>query len=81
MSLRVVKKDSRELPNEFYLVFDFVDNDLAGLIRGVNKGLLPPCVPIQSVTVDYHRKCSNPTFTRSFRCWISFTEIASFTVT
>ena len=55
-SLYVVKKDSRELPNEFYLVFDFVDNDLAGLIRGINKGLLPPCVFGEVFPLDYPRK-------------------------
>lgn len=52
----VVKKDSMELPNEFYLVFDFVDNDLAGLIRGINKGLLPPCVFGKVFPLDYPRK-------------------------
>lgn len=45
-----------ELPNEFYLVFDFVDNDLAGLIRGINKGLLPPCVFGEVFPLDYPRK-------------------------
>ena len=48
--------DAMELPNEFYLVFDFVDNDLAGLIRGINKGLLPPCVFGEVFPLDYPRK-------------------------
>ncbi|KAK8806075.1 CRK7 protein kinase [Blastocystis sp. subtype 4] len=36
-----VEKGSRELSNQFYLVFDFVDNDLAGIVRAINKGFLP----------------------------------------
>ena len=38
----VVKKDSSLVPSQFYLVFDYVDNDLAGIVRAVKKQLLPP---------------------------------------
>ena len=36
-----MEKGSRELSNQFYLVFDFVDNDLAGIVRAINKGFRP----------------------------------------
>ena len=36
-----MEKGSRELSNQFYLVFDFDDNDLAGIVRAINKGFLP----------------------------------------
>ena len=38
----IVSKKTNSIPNCFYLVFDFIDNDLAGIVRAVNKNLLPP---------------------------------------
>lgn len=39
--LFLVYKQSNMVPNCFYLVFDFIDNDLAGIVRAINKNLLP----------------------------------------
>ena len=45
-----MKKGSSSIPNQFYLVFDYVENDLAGIVRAVKKQLLPPLSSFVFVT-------------------------------
>ena len=36
-----MSKENGSIPNHFYLVFDFIDNDLAGIVRAINPKMLP----------------------------------------
>ena len=46
----VVSKENGSIPNHFYLVFDFIENDLAGIARAVQKKMIPPSSLFHVVT-------------------------------